>query len=220
MRFLPLLYAAGLLFAQGTETKRTAGEYEVHGQSKTGEIGAEYMVHSFSRGEQMFIAKDYLVVEVAIFPPKGTEYEVLHTDFSLRINGKQEVLHAVEPTMVAADMEHPEHQTEREGPHVQATAGTNEGGVSVGGPPVNPNPFPGSQAPGTPHYPPVEIPRDNPSGVTKEPLNPTEVLMQTALMEGPHRAPTSGFLYFPYRHKMSSLKSLELIYADAVLKLK
>ena len=220
MRFLLLLCAAGLMFAQGTETKRKAEEYEVHGQSKTGEIGAEYMVHSYSRGEQMFIAKDYLVVEVAIFPPKGTQYEVTPTDFSLRINGKQEVLHAVQPTMVAADMEHPDYKNERDGPHVQATAGTNEGGVSVGGPPANPNPFPGSQKPGTPRYPPVEIPRDNPGGVKKEPLNPTEVLMQTALVEGLHRGPTSGFLYFPYRRKMSSLKSLELIYADAVLKLK
>jgi hypothetical protein len=220
MRFLLLLCAAGLVFAQGTETKRKADEYEVHAQSKVGEIGGEYMVHSYSRGEQMFIAKDYLVVEVAIFPPKGTEYEVAHTDFVLRINGKQEVLHAVDPTMVAHDMEHPDYKTQREGPRVQATAGTNEGGVSVGGPPVNPNPFPGSQQPGTPRYPPVEIPRDNPSGVKKVPVNPTEVLMDTALVEGPHRGPTSGFLYFPYRRKMSAIKSLELIYADAVLKLK
>ena len=220
MRFLLLLCAAGLVFAQGTETKGKAEEYDVHGPLKAGQIGAEYMVHSYSRGEQMFIAKDYLVVEVAIFPTKGTQFEVAHTDFSLRINGKKEVLLAVAPTMVATDMEHPENKPQRDGPHLEAGGGIGDIGVSTGGPPVNPNPFPGSKKPGTPPYPPVEIPRDNPGGATKEPLNPIEVLMTTALVEGPHRGPTSGFLYFPYRHKMSSLKSLELVYGDAVLKLK
>jgi hypothetical protein len=144
---------------------------------------------------------------------------VAPTDFALRINGK-EVLHPVAPAMVAADMAHPDYKPQRDGPRLEGTAGTNEGGVSVGGPPVNSNPFPGSQQPGTPRYPPVEIPRDNPGGYKKEPVDPTEVLLKTALVEGQHRGPTSGFLYFPYRRKMSTIKSVELIYADAVLKLK
>ena len=92
--------------------------------------------------------------------------------------------------------------------------------MTLGGPPVNSNPYPGSQIPGPGTYPPVEVPRDNPSGVTKEPVNPNELLLETALVEGPHHAAFSGFLYFPFRGKISSLKTLELLYRDAVLKLR
>jgi hypothetical protein len=66
----------------------------------------------------------------------------------------------------------------------------------------------------------VEIPRDNPSGIEKEKVNPDELLLQTALIEGLHHTPTSGFLYFPFRGKMSSIKTLELLYRDVVLKLR
>jgi hypothetical protein len=216
---LLLFCCAGLLFGQGTETNAKAEDYEVHGQAKTGEIGAEFMLHSYSRGEQMFLAKDYLVVEVAIFPPKGATFAVAHTDFFLRINGKKELLEAVAPTTVVADMQHPEFKPVRDGLGVDAGGSVGNVGARVGGPPVNPNPFPGSRQPGPP-YPPPEIPRDNPSGVTKEPVNPSEVLLQTALVEDLHHAATSGFLYFPFRGKTSSIKSLELIYQDAVLKLR
>jgi len=218
MRYLLLFFVAGLLFGQGTDTKPKVDDYEVHGQAKSVAIGAEFMVHSYSRGEQMFLAKDFLVVEVALFPPKGATYEVTHAEFSLRINGKKELLDAVSPAVVVADMQHPEFKAPRDGVGLEAGGGIGGVGASVGGPPMNTNPFPGSRQPTPP--PPVEIPRDNPSGVKKEPVNPDEVLLQTALVEGPHHAPTSGFLYFPFRAKTSSIKSLELIYQDAVLKLR
>ena len=220
MRYLLLLCGAGLLFGQGTETKAKADDYEIHGQSKTGAIGAEFMVHSYSRGEQMFIAKDFLVVDVAIFAPKGVPFEVAHTDFYLRINGKKDLIGTVDPRIVVSDMAHPEYKMPRDGPGVEGDGRVGPVGGSVGGPPVNPNPFPGSRPPGGPTYPPVNIPRDNPGGVTKEPIDPAEVLLQTALVEGPHRGYTSGFVYFPFRSKLSSIKTLELIYQDAVLKLK
>jgi hypothetical protein len=222
MRYLLLFCCAELLFGQGTETKAKVDDYEVHGQAKTAAIGAEYMVHSYSRGEQMFIAKDYLVVEVAIFPPKGATFEVAHTDFFLRINGKKELLETAAPTTVVAEMEHPEFKPPLDGPRVEGGAGLGGVWATAGAPPVNPNPFPGSRPPGQtgPPYPPPEIPRDNPSGVKKEPVNPSEVLLQTALVEGPHHAAISGFVYFPFRGKTSIIKSLELIYQDVVLKLR
>jgi hypothetical protein len=101
---------------------------------------------------------------------------------------------------------------------------TNGKGASIGGPPVNRNPFPGSQPPGsqpTRTYPPVEIPpQDNPTGIEKPKVNPAELLMQTALVQGAHHAPTSGFLFFPFRGKISSIKTLELLYHETVLKLR
>jgi hypothetical protein len=219
MRFLVLLWCAGLVFGQGTETKLKAEDYEVHAQADNTAVGAEFTVHSYSRGEQMFIAKDYLVVEVAIFPPKGATLEIHNTDFSLRINGKKPLLDAQAPTAVVAEMQHPEWK-QPGGVITEAGAGMGNSGVTIGGPPVNSNPFPGSRPPGSPTYPPVEIPRDNPSGVTKAPVNPNELLLETALVEGPHHAAFSGFLYFPFRGKTNSIKTLELLYQDAVLKLR
>jgi len=64
---LPAL--AGTLAAQyGTAPKASEQEYPVRAKLEKLSIGAEYLVHSFSSGRQMFIAKDYLVVEVALFP--------------------------------------------------------------------------------------------------------------------------------------------------------
>jgi hypothetical protein len=220
MRFLLLLCCAGPLCGQGTETKAKVEDYDVHGQAKNVAIGAEYMVHSYSRGDKMFVAKDYLVVDVAIFPPKGTEFETAHADFSLRLNGKKELLDSVAPTVVVADMQHPEYKLPRDGPRVETDGRLGPFGGSIGGPPVNANPFPGSQKPGSPPYPPPEIPRDDPGGVKIEPVDPYEVLLKTALVEGSHHAPTSGFVYFFFRGKSASIKSVELVYRDTVLKLK
>ena len=85
-----LLSSAPLLAqAIGTEPKPTPEEYDVHGQTKSAAVGAEYMVHSFSGEGRMFLARDYLVVEVALFPPKRQEVNVRPFAFSLRIEGKK-----------------------------------------------------------------------------------------------------------------------------------
>jgi hypothetical protein len=51
-------------------------------------------------------------------------------------------------------------------------------------------------------------------------VTPQELLVQTALPVDPHRGPVSGFLYFPFTGKTSSIKSLELIWQGASLKLR
>jgi hypothetical protein len=217
MRYLLLLLCTVILLFGGTETKPKVEDYEVHAQAKNIAIGAEYTVHSFSRGEQMFIANDYLVVEVALFPPKETPIDVLRGDFSLRIN-KRDLLDAAEPKLVVADMEHPEWKPPRDGLHAEGAAGLGNVGVVINPPQANPSPFPGSRTSGPP--PPIEIPKDNPSGLTKQQVDPSTLLLATALEEGQHHAPFSGFLYFPYRGNLKSIKTLELLYRDTVLKLR
>ena len=54
----------------GTRPKASEQEYPAHSKLEGLGIGAEYLVHSFSSGNEMFIAKEYLVVEVALFPAK------------------------------------------------------------------------------------------------------------------------------------------------------
>jgi len=219
MRYLLVVCCTAAAFGQATETKARPEDYEAHAQARSAAIGAELTVHSFSRGEAAFIAKDYLVVEVAVYPPKGETLAVQIADFSLRLNGKKQVLQPQPPSMVAASLKHPEWE-QPSGPTVAVGGTIGNAGVVLGGPPRNPNPFPGSDPPGGQRRPTVGAPKDNPGGIEKEPVKAEVLVVETAFPEGSHHAPVSGFLFFPYRGKISSIKSLELLYEDAVLKLR
>jgi hypothetical protein len=216
MRYLLLLCCAGLLFGQGSDPKPAADAYDVSAHTKDLTIGAAFMVHSYSLGEQMYVVPDYLVVEVAIYPPKGGTFEVHDSDFTLRINGRKEALLATPPTEVVALEKHSEWNPAGPGAAAGACAGSHC--VNLGAPPTA-GPYPGQPVPGTGLPPRVEIPRDN-AGVEKQPVHPDELLVETSLVEGTHHTAISGFLFFPYRGRMSAIKTLELLYGDAILKLR
>jgi hypothetical protein len=87
VRLAVLLCCPALAWAQGTTPKSKADDYEVHASTRTLEIGAEFMVHSVLAEEQSTVAKDYLVIEVALFPPRSLSLHVDHGDFAVRLNG-------------------------------------------------------------------------------------------------------------------------------------
>jgi hypothetical protein len=58
------------------------------------EIGGEFMVRSYSRGNAMYVANDYVTVEVALYALKDQSVEIGYLDFELRINGKKQTLMA------------------------------------------------------------------------------------------------------------------------------
>src|SRR4051794_11246083 len=104
MRWTVLCFAALTAFGQGTTPKAAPSDYDVHGQSGSIEVGAEYMVHSFSNGEQTFLAENYLVVEVALYPfGKQDPVVVDLNQFRLRLNHKQ-TLTPVRPSQVASTL--------------------------------------------------------------------------------------------------------------------
>jgi len=203
---LPAL--AGTLAAQyGTTPKASELDYPVHAKLEKLAIGAEYLVHSFSSGRQMFIAKDYLVVEVALFPAKG-ENLVNASHFSLRVNGRKQALSPQSPEIVANALKYPDPNT---GHGLQPTT---QLGPIVLGQPVPVERFPGDPNARTRPLPPG-APTDNPTGADKEPpLKAEELVVQAALPEGEHHGPTSGFLYFFYRGNIHRIRSLELVYAS------
>jgi hypothetical protein len=213
MRLILGLAAAILACAQGTTPKPSAADYPVHSESGGVPIGAEFMVHSFGSGEQMFVVENYLVVEVALYRAKDKVQTVDVSEFTLRVNGKKVPLTPQQPSMVAASMSHPEWRQQR--PGIQADAGP----IGIGYPQNRP-PFPGAPQPRVP-TPPRAPDADPPGGIDKpNVVTPQELLVQTALPVDPHRGPVSGFLYFPFTGKTSSIKSLELIWQGASLKLR
>ena len=213
MRYLVCLCVAGVAWAQGTDPKAKAEEYEVHARLKGVDIGAEYMVYSISSQGKTFLAEDHLVVEVALFPPKGGFVTASSGEFTLRVDGK--MLRAVTPQMVVMAMQRRDWQYPR-GP--QAGIGRGDDAVILGGPTQQgPYGMPRGRTPAPPRAPAPE----NRSGLPPaEPVRLDEVIAKTAFPEGEFRGAVSGFVYFPFAGKASKIKSVELHYGDTRLKLK
>lgn len=215
-----LLLVTTAVVAQ-TDPKPKPEDYPAEGRAqvlgKPVRIGAEFMVHSFSRGEESYIAPEFLVVEVALFPQAGSPLQVNLSQFMLRINGKKRPLMAQPPQLVASSLTHPEW---RDRPRVEADAGVGGMGVGLGRP--RPVDIPGMPPqPGTRLPNPPPVPKDNPSGMEPRPhVKPEELVVQTALPELSTDHAVSGFLYFAYKGKTGTIQSLELLYEDAVIKLR
>lgn len=209
------------VYALGSTPKAKAEDYDAHAKSANVEIGAEYMVHSFSRGEAMYIARGFITVEVAVYSltdssEKAKPLDINYGDFQLTINGKKIALTPMNPYTVATTLDHPDWQQER--PGVEATAGTPNGRVTLGAPPHTP--LPNGDPPGYPRTTPLPQP-DPPGGIEREPrASASQIAVECALPDGAQRAPVSGFLYFTYSGNTKSIKSLVLHYHDADLKLR
>jgi hypothetical protein len=214
MRFAILLVLAAVALGQGTDPKPKAEDYDVHADTPKGALGAEYMVHSFSGQGVTYIAKDYLVVEVALYPPKGETIQVHAANFSLRINGRNTPLAPVAASVVAAALQHPDWQ--QQGPHVEAGGGVGNTSVILGRP--TPSRLPGEQ-------PPQRLPHPtgpgNHDGIDRQsPVKAEELVVQAALPEDPYRGSISGYIYFPYKGKPSAIKSLDLLFEGVSIKLR
>jgi hypothetical protein len=217
MRTAIFLVLAAVAAGQGTDPKRKAEDYPAHAAAGAVTVGAEYLIHSFSGQGEMFVARDYLVVEVALFPQPDERLEVNSGHFTLRINGRKRELQPQAPGMVAASLKYADWETR---PSLQAGAGMGDGGVVLGGPQATER-FPGDpRAQQRLPRPPQAPEQEDPSGLEKRvPVKPDELAVSAALPEGPARGPVSGFLYFAWKGKPGAIKSLELSYRGAVLKL-
>jgi hypothetical protein len=214
---LIVTFGSTVAFSQGTTPKAKASEYPVNAKAGEIEVGAEYMVHSFG-ADQILLADDFLVVEIAVYPTKRTAVEVDARKFTLRLNGKKDVLLAQTPGMVAASIKYPDWQHNR---RVVLGGGMGDQGIILGQPPSVER-FPGDRRAERGPAPP-RVPADSATGPT-EPVDVAELVKKVALPEGKTNWPVSGYVFFPYRGKASKLKSVELLAgfgsAPVVLRLK
>jgi hypothetical protein len=204
------LMSASWIYAQ-TEHKDKATDYPIHGTAGRVSIGADYLIHSIPAGAQTFLTKDYLVVEVAVFPAVAEPVAIDGNTFKLRLNGQKFPLTSVAPGFVAASLKYPDWEQHR---ITEVSAGVGDANVTLGRPPTvgrfpdDPN-DPQNRIPPRPRPPTT----DEQNGVQRErPATFDEVIARTALLEGPAHRPVSGFLYFPYKGKIKSLKSIELLF--------
>jgi hypothetical protein len=200
---LALLHA---LLAQDTPRSKIS-DYPVHAKLSAMEIGVEYLLNSIALDKGMYIARDHLVLEVAIFPSTQAGVNVSPSQFTLRVNNKM-ILYTDSPGAVASLLKYPDWQTH---PNATAQAGVGNGSVILGAPPPVAR-FPGDhRADRPPSVPRVEQP--DPSGEPKAADRPIETQIAiAALPEGPSQKPVKGLLFFPFSGKTKSIRSLDLIY--------
>lgn len=196
--------AALLLILSPLLAREKAAEYPAHVSLPGVEIGAEYLVHSIPTEKGFYIANDYLVVEVGIFPSTAEKIKISSGQFILRINHGKSELVTDSPGTVAASIKYPDWEQHR-------TVTAQAGPVIVGAPPQVGR-FPGDPQERPPVIPPPQESPD-PAGNGPAPTKTIEeMIAQAALPEWPANKPVSGCLFFHFRGKMKSVRSLELVY--------
>jgi hypothetical protein len=199
------LLCAACLWGE-TPVKDKPGDYPAHATAGASSIGAEYLVHSIPAHSQTFFARDYLVVEVAVFPARNQPVELDSNTFTLRLNGKKEIFTRDTPGSVAASLKYPDWEPH---PHTEVQAGP----VILGRPPAVGR-FPDDPTQSRPAPPKSPTPNEQAGIDRDEPQTPDEAVAQYALPDGRIEKPVSGYIYFHLRGKTKSIKSVELVYED------
>ncbi len=191
----------------GVPPRASSVDYPVRGNAKIATIGAvlvppDQVSKMFSAG----ISKQYIVLEVAIYPEDGQTFDVASSDFALKIGSQ--INRAEKPSDVAP------------WPDKHAVPGrvpvdvTTETGVvySRTSDPVNGT----RQSVGT--YNGVSVSGGGPPQPDPpRPRVPEERISGKALPEGETRTPVAGYLYFPRNNKKSKSDTVVLKYSnDAV----
>ncbi len=191
------------LVAEDTSPRSKASDYPAHASLPGMDIAAEYLLHSIPTEQGFYVTRDYLVIDVGVFPAAHGTVQISSGQFRLRINHKTLDLPPDSPGTVAADVKYPDWEQH---PTVVGQAGP----VTVGDPTV-PR-FPGDPNAPPPIAPPLP-PQQDPSGINQE-IRKTidESVANAALPEGASSKPMKGCLFFRFRGKTKSIKSLELVY--------
>jgi hypothetical protein len=169
-------------------------EYQVHAQAGTITVAAEFLGHSVPTLEGTYNAEDYVVVEAGLFGPPEARTKLTTGDFSLRINGKKVALPSQPYELVFKSLKDPEWEPSSKDQKSKTSMSTGGGG--------GPN-DPGSGPPPPPKMP-IEMRRAMEQRVQK-----------VSMLEGERPLPQAGLLFFEYRGKTQSIRSLELIYSGA-----
>ena len=85
-RFSLILACAAALSAQDSTPRANAGQYPAHVSLAAFDIGVEYLVHSIPTKNGVYFTKDYLVLDVGVFPTAAGNSQISSGQFRLRIN--------------------------------------------------------------------------------------------------------------------------------------
>jgi len=183
--------------AQSTESKNeTKGlppraapsDYQAHAQAGTMTVVGEFMGHAVPVPEGPLTTEDYVVVEAGLFGPADARIKLSIDDFSLRINGKKTRLSSQPYVLVTRSLKDPEWVPPG-APEPKSKGSFGTGGQSD------------SNSPPPVVHVPIELQRAMARHVQK-----------AALPEGDRALPQAGLIFFQYRGKRETIRSIELNY--------
>jgi hypothetical protein len=178
----------------GLPPRAAPTDYQAQGKAGEITIAAEFAGHSLPTSEGPLSTEDFIVVEAGFFGPQGAKLQIADGDFSLRINGNKKTTPSEPYGVVVSNVKDPEWEP----PEAPKQSKTSFGGASAGGGGGN------SADPPTPPKVPFDIQRK------------WSIRVKRASMPvGERTLPEAGLLYFKYRGKEKSIRSLELIYSGA-----
>lgn len=177
--------------AKGMPPRATPRDYQGQAQAGAVTVAAEFMGHAVPRPEGPLSTDDYVVVETGLFGAPGTRMKLSVDDFSLRLNGKKTLLSSQPYGLVVSSLKDPQWIP----PESAESKPKSKTGISTGG-----QSDPGSTP--APVHVPIELQRAM-----------AQYLQESSLPEGDRVLPQAGLIFFPYRGKTKSIRSIELIYA-------
>jgi hypothetical protein len=192
--FLAICFAA---CAAAADPRPKPADYPAHAESPKLDIGAEYLVHSFSNGSQMYVSPEYLVVDTAVYP-HGT-VKVKAVDFSLRLTLQGNRHHPDETLVLRPQTPALVGYTILSGINAVPADMRNPGGQRKPSPQTIPRP--------SDQTAPQDSGAPGPEAVTA-------VVTRMALPEGVTPSGQAGYLYFAFPGKTKQIKELELIYGE------
>lgn len=101
-----ILTTALLIAAQGTVPLKKATEYRSHVEVDGAGLGAAVL--NDAQTKQRFVSdlgRDYLVVEVGLYPKAGADLKVQPEQFVLHVSGQDRALRSENPKVVAASLQ-------------------------------------------------------------------------------------------------------------------
>lgn len=176
--------------SKGMPPRATPADYQAHTQAGTLTVAAEFMRHSVPTPEATYSTEDYIVVEAALFGSPQAKMKLSIGDFSLRVNGKKAPLPSQPYGITFKSLKDPEWEPPTK-PDTKSKPTLDQGGAEA-----NANSFP------TIVRMPIERKRTMQQRVQK-----------ASMPEGDRALPQAGLLYFEYRGKPESIRSLELVYS-------
>jgi hypothetical protein len=178
--------------AKGMPPRATPADYQVQAQAGTVTVGAEFKGHSLPTLQGTLSTEEYVVIETGLFGSPGARIKLSSDDFSLRINGKKTPLPSQPYGLVVASVKDPEWE-----PPV-AAASKSKTSLNGSGK--------GEQSEANTPPAPVQIPIAVQRAMAQR-------VQKASLPEGERTLPVAGLIFFQYRGKTQSIRSLELIYA-------
>jgi len=173
--------------SKGLPPRATPADYQAHTQVGTLTLAADFVRHSVPTPEATYSTEDFVIVEIGLFGPPQARLKLSIGDFSLRINGKKVAMPSQPYGLSFSSLKDPEWEPPSKPKAEKPTL--NAGGGQ----------------PDDSFHPIVRMPIELKRAMQQR-------VQRASMPEGDRALPAAGLLFFEYRGKPESIRSLELIY--------